>query len=163
MAGTLILIIVLLLAAMALIVVEICTPIFGLLGVLAVGAAGWAVYLAWETHSLFGLVMTIAVLVGLPVYTVAAVKIIPKTGLGRRLHLGRDKIAPGEGTPEAAALASLVGREAPAETVLRPSGTIRIDGKRIIAHAESGMIEKGTEVRIIRAAGNHVVVRPVES
>lgn len=163
MTGTLILIIVLFLAAMALIVAEICTPIFGLLGLLAVGAAGWAVYLAYVLHPLFGLVMTIAALVGLPVYTVAAVKIIPKSALGRRLHLGKDRTSPGEGTPEAEALTALVGRKTTAETVLRPSGTIRVDGRRIIAHSESGMIEKGTEVRIIRSAGTHVVVRAVES
>jgi len=163
MTGTLLLIIVLLLAAMALIVVEICTPFFGLLGVAAVGCVCWAVYLAYTINGVFGLVMTVAGVVGLPVYIVAAVKVLPKTPLGDRLHLGREKVPVGEGTPEAEDLSRLVGRKTTAETVLRPSGAIRIDGRRIVAQAESGMIEKGAEVKIIRAAGNRVIVRSIEA
>lgn len=163
MVGTLILIIILLLAAMVLIVAEICTPIFGLLVMMAVGAVGWAVYLAYTIEPLFGLVMTIVGVVGLPIYIVAAVRIIPKTSLGKRIYLGRKRADPGEGTPEATALSSLVGRKTAAETDLRPSGTVRVDGKRIVAQAESGMIDKGAEVMIIRAAGTHVVVRVAEA
>jgi len=162
MAGTLILIVVLLLAAMALILVEICTPMFGLLGLIAIGCAAFAVYLAYTINGVFGLVMTIVTVVGLPIYIVAAVKVLPATPLGRRLHLGRDPAASGEGTPEANELADLVGRSTIAETTLRPSGTVRIGGRRFVAQAESGMIEKGQPVTIIRAAGTHVVVRKAE-
>ena len=163
MTGTLLLIIVLLLAAMVLIIVEVCTPFFGLLGVAAVACVCWAGYLACTINGVFGLVMTVAGVVGLPVYIVGAVKILPKTGLGHRLHLGREKAPAGEGTPEAQDLSRLVGRKTTSETVLRPSGTIRIDGKRIVAQAESGMIEKGADVKIIHAAGNRVIVRAVET
>jgi len=163
MIGTVILIIVLLLVAMALVVVEICTPIFGLLGALAVVAAAWAVYLCYTVNPVFGLIMTLAAAIGAPAYVVAVVKVLPKTRLGSLLHLGRARIPPGTGTPEADELASLVGRKTVAETVLRPSGMIRLDGRRIVAQAESGMIEKGEPVRIIRAAGNHVVVRKLDA
>jgi len=162
MAGTVFLIVVLLLAAMVLTVVEICTPIFGLLAAGAIGCAAWAVYLAWTLDGLFGMILLIACLVGAPVYVVAAVKLLPKTPLVRRLHLGRDKAEAGEGTPEAQSLARLVGRTTIAETVLRPSGTIRVDGRRLVAQAESVMIQKGSEVRIIQAAGNRVIVRQIE-
>ena len=87
MPGTLLLIVVLLLAAMALIVVEICTPTFGVLGLAALGCVGWAVYLAYTVNGVFGLVMVIAVVVCFPIYIIAAVKILPKTPLGNRLHL----------------------------------------------------------------------------
>jgi len=160
--STLILIVVLCLAAMALIVVEICTPFFGLVGVMAIVSACVAVYLAYGVHPLFGLVLGIVGLIGLPAYTIAAVKILPGTALGRKLHLHKSRTPPGQATPEADKLSHLVGRKTTAETLLRPSGMIRVDGDRIVAQAESGMIEKGTEVEIIRAAGNHVVVRKVE-
>lgn len=162
MTGTVLLIVVLLLAAMAMIVVEICTPTFGVLGLAALGCIGWAVYLAYTINGVFGLVMVIAVFVCFPIYIIAAVKILPKTPLGNLLHLGRDKTPPGEGTPEVDMLVRLVGRITTAETTLRPSGTVRIDDKRIIAQAESGMIEQGEEVKVIRAAGTHVVVRKVQ-
>ena len=160
--GTLILIVVLFAAAMALIVVEICTPFFGLLGVMAVASACLAVYLSYGIHPLFGLVLGVAALIGLPVYTIAAVKILPGTALGKKLHLHKAQTPPGQGTPEADKLSHLVGRKTKAETLLRPSGMIRVDRNRIVAQAESGMIEKGAEVEIVRATGYHVVVRKVE-
>jgi membrane-bound serine protease (ClpP class) len=160
--GTVALIIVLLVAAMLLIVVEICTPTFGILGVTAVGCVAWAVYLCWTIHPTLGIVALIGGLIGLPVYIAMAIKIIPQTALGKRLGLEKKKAEPGSGTPESSSLKELVGRETYADTVLRPSGTIRVDGRRIVAQAESGMIEKGTLVRIVRSGGNYVVVRPAE-
>jgi membrane-bound ClpP family serine protease len=160
---TIVLIAVLVLAAMALIVAEICTPVFGMLAVLALGCAAAAVYLCYGLDGVLGIVATIVAIIGLPIYSVAAVKVIPKTPLGRRLALRRELARPGEGTPEASDLSRFVGRKTTAETILRPSGTVRIDGRRIVAQAESGVIEKGQAVRVIRAAGTHVVVRKAES
>ena len=48
-----------------------------------------------------------------------------------------------------------------AETTLRPSGAIRIDKKRVIATAETGFIEEGATVKIVKAVGMNVVVREV--
>jgi len=160
---TILLIGVLAVAAMVLIVAEICTPTFGLLAVLAIACAGGAVYLCYTINGAVGLAAMIVAIIGLPVYSVLAVKTIPKTSLGRTLFLKRSAVAPGEGTPEADEMKRYVGRQTKTETVLRPSGTIRIDGKRIVAHAESGMIDRGRAVRVIEAAGTHVVVRQVES
>ena len=162
MGGTILLIVVLLLIAMILIVMEVCTPMFGLIGLLALGCVGWAVYLGYTINGFFGLVMTVASLVALPIYIVATVKILPKTSLGHLLHLGKTRTPPGEGTPEADMLSQLVGRTTTAETILRPSGMIRIDGNRIVAQAESGMIEKGENVEVIRATGMGVIVRQVK-
>jgi membrane-bound serine protease (ClpP class) len=57
----------------------------------------------------------------------------------------------------------LLGREGVAETLLRPSGAVRIDDRRIIASAESGLIEKGTAVKVVRVTGNDVVVRRIDA
>ena len=156
-----ILIIVLVIAAMALIVAEICTPMFGLLGVVAVGCICWAVYICYTFNGIVGIIATIVAGLGLPAFLFVAAKVLPKTPLGGRLWLGRKKAAPGEGTPEAQELSQYVGREATTETVLRPSGTIRIDGKRVVAQAESAMIASGAKVKVLRATGMGVVVREV--
>ena len=160
---TVVLVIVLVIATMVLIVAEICTPMFGLLAVLALACAGGAIYFCYTLNDALGLAALIAVIIGLPVYSVAAVKIIPRTSLGRTLFLKRNLVQPGEGTPEADELRQYVGRQTTTETVLRPSGTIRVDGRRIVAQAESGMIGKGRSVRVIEAAGTHVVVREIEA
>jgi len=162
MTGTLLLIIALVLIAMVLVVLEICTPTFGVVGLLTLGALAWAVYLAWGLSPLGGLIFLIALGLLMPAYIVAAIKILPRTSLGRRLYLRRAQAIPGEGTPEAEELTALIGRETTAETTLRPSGTIRVDGRRIVAQAEGGMIDRGQAVRIVRAAGNRVFVRKVE-
>jgi membrane-bound ClpP family serine protease len=53
-----------------------------------------------------------------------------------------------------------VGLDAVAETDLRPAGFIRLDGRRLDAVAESGLIESGTAVRIVSAAEGLLRVRP---
>ena len=161
--GTIILIVVLLLAAMLLAIVEICTPTFGILGLLGAGCAAGALYYCYSLNGVFGIIATVIVLIGTPIFLVKAVRILPGTRLGGMLTLKAPSKADAEGTPEAASLAGLVGRQTTTETVLRPSGTIRIDGRRIVARAEGNMIPKGATVKVIRASGTDVVVREVES
>lgn len=163
MVQTILLIVILILFALALIVFEIFTPTFGVLAVLALGALTLSAYLGFSISPAFGVILVCIEVLGLPVYVYWALKVIPNTKLGMRLALKRKAAKPGEGTPEADDLAALVGAETTAETVLRPSGTIRLNGRRIVAQAESNLIEKGAKVKVVRAAGTHVVVRKIEA
>lgn len=156
---TLLTIIVLIVAGLAFFLLEIITPMFGLLVALGVAAFAAAAWLCFTISQILGLVVLVALIVVLPAYMVMLVKLLPKSPLGRRLFLGGAPDATGTGTPEAARHESLVGREGIAETTLRPSGAIRIDGHRVIATAETGLIEKGQAVRVIRAVGTNVIVR----
>ena len=158
---TWLLIAVILILAAVLIVVEICTPTFGTLMAVAIGLVAWAVYLCYTINPVLGIIAAGAAVIILPVYIYFAAKKIPNTALGRVLALHRDKAEPGQGVPEADTLEHLVGRVTTAESVLRPSGIIHIDDKRIVAQAEGGMIEKGTKVKIIRASGTDVIVRKI--
>lgn len=155
-------IIVLLVGALLLFAVEICTPTFGVLAVAALACLAGAVYLCFGVNPTFGIMMIVALVFIIPAYLWAAIKYLPKTPLGRILQLRAERKDPGEGTPDAAELESLVGRTAVAETTLRPSGAVRIDHRRIIASAETGFVEKGATVEIIKAVGMNVVVREVK-
>jgi len=159
MIGTIALIVALFLAALLLFAVEICTPMFGLLGAAALGCLAGMVYLCFGIDPTLGVVVIIGLLFVVPAYLWVAVKHLPDTFVGRVLQLRARKAAPGEGTPEAEAQKAWVGRTATAETVLRPSGAIRIDGKRVIATAEAGFIERGARVKVVKAVGMNVVVR----
>lgn len=163
LAETILLIMILVVATMVLIVLEICTPTFGVLTLAALACAAGAVYLCYTINGVAGIVATIVAVLGLPTYGYLAVKMIPRTPLGRALMLRRRAATPGEGTPEAEGLRRLVGRKTVAETILRPSGTVRIDGNRVVAKAESGMIDKGQPVQVIAATATHVVVRKLDS
>ena len=160
---TLLLIVVLVVVAMVLIVAEICTPTFGILAVAAVGAVAWAIFLVFTIDRTAGMVALVAAVVLLPVYTVAAIRILPRTSLGRKIGLSRRTTPAGAGTPEAADLGRFIGRMTTADTPLRPSGFVRIDGRRVVAEAEAGMIARGEKVKVIRAGGTSVTVRKMDS
>ena len=159
---TIVYIILLVLAAMAFILAEILTPFFGLMATLALLAGAAAVYLCFGVSSAAGLAGLVLLAIGLPVYAVVLVKLLPRTPLGRRVLLTPESRPPGEATPTAGRLAALVGKQGVAETVLRPAGMIRIDGRRIEAQAESQHIQAGARIRVVRAEGNFVVVRTVD-
>ncbi len=156
---TTLLVLALLVAALLLFAAEVCTPTFGLLAVVGLGCLAGAVYLLFAVHQTAGIVAIVVLLFCVPAYIILLVKYLPKTAIGRLLQLRAQRKQAGEGTPEAAVQEPLVGRTAVTETMLRPSGAIRVDGKRIVATAQSGFIEKGASVEIIEAVGMNVVVR----
>ena len=160
----LLLIIALLIAGLVLLTLEMMTPMFGLFITLGVGCLIAAVVLAFINISpVFGVVLIVAIVILVPMYMYFVARKLPNAPLSKKLFLGRMPETPaGAGTPEAAEHESLVGKIGLAETTLRPSGAIRIEGQRVIASAESGLIEQGTTVKVIRAAGMNVVVRAVE-
>lgn len=157
-----ILVAVLLLGGLALIFAEVCTPSFGLLAVGAIVcfALGW--YFAFTIHTVLGIVVVAASLVGLAAYLPWMMRVFPRTPFGRRLVLTRDNKDTSGGVPEAGNFARLLGAEGTATSTLRPTGTVEIEGQRIIASAESGMIPAGARVRVVRAGGMNVVVRATQ-
>jgi membrane-bound ClpP family serine protease len=161
MVGEILLIVVLTAASALFLIAEICTPIFGLLTVLSIGCLVGAVAFCFHLSQVAGIVAVVAALIGYPIFVIVAVRVIPRTGLGRRLVLSRGQAPPGDATPEAQGLRSLLGHEGVAETLMRPGGAIRVDGRRVIASAESGVILKGTAVKVVRVEGNNVVVRAI--
>lgn len=163
MTTTVLLIVGLVLAALFLLLMEFVTPSFGILTGMGVAAAAGAAYVAFTQSATLGTILVTAFVLGIPVYLYMLVKLLPNTLVGRHVFLrssGEDPHA--AATPEVEQLKALIGREGPAETDLRPSGAIRIDGRRIIAIAESGMIDKGSTVRVVRVSGGDAVVRAVE-
>ena len=62
-----------------------------------------------------------------------------------------------------AELQALVGKEGETITVLMPIGTVRIDGERLDAMAETGSIEANCKIVVIEVYDNQVKVREVEA
>ncbi len=164
MTGVILMIVALILAGLLLLAVELCTPTFGVLAIAGVLCLGGGVYLCFTINPVAGLGSVLGLIVIVPLWLWVVVKVlIPRTFVGRILQLTPRTPAPGEGTPLAEAQKSLLGKQAVAETSLRPSGAIRVDGRRVIATARAGYIEKGDAVRIIQATGMNVVVEKVET
>ena len=154
-------IVLLLLAAMVLVLFELLTPTFGVLATLALAALAGSIWLAFTVNSVLGLIVLLVALVGTPVYIVMLVRLLPKTRVGRSLFLGQTPKSSATAAPDLEHYRSLIGKTGVAETTLRPSGAVRVDGGRIIAQAESGIIEKGETVEVIAANMADVIVRRV--
>jgi membrane-bound serine protease (ClpP class) len=94
------------------------------------------------------------------VLAVAALFALPKTRAWNRLVLDTAQSA-GTGylsaRPE---LGSLLGQTGLALTMLRPSGSARIGGKRIDVVSDSEYVSKDTPVEVVHVEGGRVVVRP---
>jgi|GEM_PF-461962 len=87
----------------------------------------------------------------------AAFKLMPDTKFGRRLIM--DAAIDGRATGRVDSdNDSVVGREGVADTDLRPSGRIKVDGKRYDAVARHGHIAKGDPVKVVSVRGFSVVV-----
>lgn len=156
------LIVALLLAGMVLMLLEILTPSFGLLILLGAASFVGAVVAGFARGSTTGTVLLVAVAVFVPVYLWVLVKFLPGSPLGRRMFLSGRVKGTSQATPQASLYQSMVGCEGVSESLLRPGGTVRIDGKRFSASAEHGSIPPRTAVRVIRAADTYLVVRPLE-
>lgn len=161
MTETVLMIVAMAAGGLILLVAEICIPSMGLLALAAIACFGGAIYECFTISQALGVLTLLATAIILPIYLYLVVKKLPGSFLGKLLTLKADLKPAGEGTPEASQQKPLVGRKAVAETNLRPSGAIRVDGQRLIATAESGFISRGATVEILKAVGMNVVVREV--
>jgi membrane-bound serine protease (ClpP class) len=97
----------------------------------------------------------------IPACLIIAYKLFPHTRFGRSVTLIPSDRGRGEGIPDQGRLKELEGQTGTVMSALRPVGTCDFSGRRVECVAESGYIDKGTEVRVIRVEGSVVTVRKV--
>jgi membrane-bound ClpP family serine protease len=124
-------------------------------------AAGVAIYMAYRVSPFLGFVFGVVVMAMTPVVFYWAIKIYPKTPLGKRIMLSGPEPKSAGFARESARLAELVGKRGVAMTLLRPAGSIELDGRRIDAVSESEIIEPNTPVEVIRVNGLKVIVKAI--
>ena len=150
--------------ALAIFAIELFVPTGGMLGILC-----------YHSHSA-GVFAVASYILATPFVVVYGVKFWSGSRLGRRLILGGTETVSTKGLDEdevaeeiarqqreeTASTAALIGRTALTVTPLRPVGVIRLDGHRRDALSEAGIIDQGTEVRIVEIIDNQLKVRPVD-
>ena len=107
------------------------------------------------------LVIGVLVMVASPVVFYWAIKIYPRTAVGKKVLLDQPTNTTSGFDEESAELAQLVGQQGVALTMLRPAGSIEIAGKLVDALSESEVIESGSRVEVIRVTGLKVFVKGV--
>lgn len=95
------------------------------------------------------------------VASLAILRYLPKTRVGKHLVLSTDLTAKSGFTSEPLAEHELVGKLGVAISMLRPAGIADIEGKRVDVVSDGEFIEAGAQIRVDHVDGNRVVVRHV--
>lgn len=160
--------------AFALFCIEIFVPSGGLIGSLSAACLIGGVVLLFRVDTTWGLIGATLALVALPFAIAFSIKIWPNTPLGRALTLktpGRsidepddesDEEQPAVSASPATPLQPAAGATGESLTELRPVGICLINGKREECLAVGGVIEPGTQVRVVAVDGMHIRVRSAE-
>ena len=160
-------------AGIAALGLEIFIPAGGILGVGGFFSIAAGVVMSFRLYgSGAGTGVLIFALVATPLVLITFLKIFPKTFLGRSLILDDPdnpvvlKFKQGKkddhtGYEKTKAEDILAGQEGESITVLRPSGTALINGKKISVVTAGDFIEKNCPVRVVKAEGSRIVVKKI--
>lgn len=159
--------------ALVLFFVEFAIPSGGLLALLCGTAAVGSIVAFFMYSSSAGAAALGCYVVGTPILLVFVFKLWLNSPLSNRMVLGgnKDLAEPGEESyhdsikvrgERLSQLQGLIGAKGKTITSLRPVGVVKIEGQRIDAMAESGVIESAVEVVVTDIYDNQVKVRPCE-
>ncbi len=152
------------LAGLLVFTAEIFVPSHGLLSV--VGFAfliGGVVrtFMVWGQAA--GAVSVVGCLVFLPSFIVLAVKIWPKTRVGRRVAPPNPILTTADLSVPVVELSRIVGQTGRCLSPLRPVGICDFDGRRVSCVSQMGMIDSGAEVKAVGLSGANLVVQEVRT
>lgn len=149
----------LMLAGLAIVVMEAFVPSFGLLTLSSLACQAAAVYLAFSYSDFAGWVTLVAALVLTPTVLLLALNYFPNLPIGKWFILRQTKSQRSERIGTSSDYSSYVDAEGVAITALRPSGIGKFDGKRISVVTRGEMVEKGKRIKVVKAAANRIVVK----
>jgi membrane-bound ClpP family serine protease len=138
--------------ALALLFAEMLLPTHGVLGGLGLLCLAGAVVLCYRIDGWLGLGAILALAVASPFAAAAAVKIWPRTPVGKRMML----------QPIDSPLTPVpvnVGDRGTALSELRPMGMVTFGEQRVEAQSERNMLPRGTTVVVVSTVGGRVIVR----
>lgn len=154
-------------AALLLIVVEVFVPSGGLIAIVAAGCAIAGIACLFRYSPTWGVMGVLTLLLAGPTMFAFALKIWPSTPMGRKMmgepspeELEAERL---RAAREAEERRALIGAQGVALTPLRPVGVVEIEGVRIDALAEGGLIPAGARVRVTQADLHQIKVRAVQS
>jgi len=144
-------------AGLALVIVEMFLPGFGAPGIIGVILLAIGIIMFADTP-LQALVMVVIILAILGVALVLVLQSASKGRLSKHLVLN-DSLNDSEGFSAVDDLNYFIGSEGVALTVLRPSGTADFSGVKLDVVSDGEFIPKGSTVIITKVEGNRIVVK----
>lgn len=142
------------------IVLEIFTAGFGLFGILGLAAIIASLAMA-SVDVVTGLKQIGVSIVVSVVFMVIMTRYLNKRGVWNKLVLQEDLISD-EGKLKFAERSGLIGKQGRTLNKLRPSGTVKIDGRLYDVVSQGIVIEKDRLVEVIMVEGTRIVVQEVD-
>jgi membrane-bound ClpP family serine protease len=140
-------------------VLEVFLPSGGVFAVLAIAFLITSIVFSFQIGVVFGSLYTLIVCLLVPVFLWIALRLWPKTWIGRRILLAPEEdpaLLPNE---ELQTLKQLVGKYGMAKSKMLLGGLIEIEGRRYSAVSDVEPIEPGEVVCVLRIEGTSIIVR----
>ncbi len=140
-------------------IAELFLPSHGLLTVVALGLIVAGVVQTFRYGGeRAGAIAGAACLIGLPTFAMMAVRIWPKTWIGRRIAPPNPTVTESDSSVPVEELSRHVGQRGRSLTPLRPVGICEFNGRRVSCIAQFGMIDAGETVEGLHVTGSNLAV-----
>lgn len=147
-------------AGVLVLIAELFLPSHGVLGVLGAGLLVAGVVQTYRFGGeRAGTVAGLACLAALPAFAFAAVKVWPKTWIGRRIVPPNPIATRSDTSVPTEELSRYIGKTGQATSPLRPVGICEFDGRRLSCIAEFGMLDAGATVEGTRVISGQLAVQ----
>ena len=142
-----------------LLIVEMCTPGFGVAGGLGLVCLVVDIFITAKTFTQ-GLIMTGIVAVIVVILAVVSIVLVSKGKMPASLML-KDATDKASGYTGGADKSAYLGKTGKTITELRPAGAAELDGERLDVVSQGGFVEAGVDVEVIEVSGNRIVVKAI--
>ena len=142
-----------------LLIIEMCTPGFGVAGILGLVCLVADIFITAKTFTQ-GLLMTGVVAIIVVIVAVVSIVLVSKGKLPSSLML-KDAADKALGYTGGADKTQYLGKTGKTITELRPAGAAELEGERLDVVSRGEFIEQGTDVEVVEVSGNRIVVRAV--
>ena len=142
-------------------VLEVFLPSGGIFGVLAIALLITSIVFMFQVNVVFGSLYTFFVCLLVPIFLWGALRMWPKTWIGRQILLTPEEdpaLAPDK---ELQTLKQLVGTHGMAKTKMLLGGLVEIEGHRYSAVSDAEPIEPGEPIAVMRIEGTSIIVRKI--
>ncbi len=151
--------IVLYLLTAGLIIAEVFVPSGGIISVCALLCLIGGIAIFFHHSNTAGYIGIGLAIVMIPLVVIMSYKVLPHTKFGKTVMLRPSDRTIGDAVPDTLRLQGLLGKTAVVVSPLRPVGMCDFSGERIECVAESGYVDKGIKVEVIRVEGTQLTVR----
>ncbi len=149
-------------ACALLIIAEVFVPSGGLISICAFVCLTGGIVIFFHYSITAGWIGIGISIIMIPSVLVIAYKIFPKTRFGKSVTLTPPEREQGDAVADTQELKKLLGAVGLVLTPLRPVGMCDFSGQRVECVAESGYVDKGKKVKVVRVQGTQLTVRVIE-